>query len=178
MRRLRPFALACVVLPCIGLILSGSALQGAPIARGALPDAPWVHDVELDADGSLHGVVVNLQGVPIAEAALVVSNTRRVVARSKTDALGRFVIDGLRSGTYQVTANHCTCRLRLWPTGTAPPKTKRFAAIVLGDEVVRGQMPLASFFASDAVIVTGMVAAVIAIPTAVHQSNQRSPTSP
>ncbi len=51
--------------------------------------------------------------------------------------------------------------------------------MVVGSEVVRGQMPLEDFFASDAVIITGLVAAMIAIPIAVHNSGGKDkPASP
>jgi hypothetical protein len=49
--------------------------------------------------------------------------------------------------------------------------------VVVGSDVVRGQMPLECFCASDAFVITAMVAAVIAIPIAIH-NNGGTPASP
>ena len=61
----------------------------------------------------------------------------------------------------------------------SPPAARPLALMVVGSEVVRGQMPLEDFFASDAVIITGLAAAMIAIPIAVHNSGGKDkPASP
>jgi hypothetical protein len=47
--------------------------------------------------------------------------------------------------------------------------------IVLDDDLVRGQMPLKDFSASDTVILCAFAAALIAVPIAVSHSGPKSP---
>ncbi len=198
MSRLRPFARMCAGLACLGTILPTSALPAAVPTGGDWDNPPpngrsvgepsritSVGDVELDPAGSLRGVVVNVQGVPIAQAEVVVRQADRQVARTETDAQGCFLADNLRGGIYEVAIGRYTRQFRTWAARTAPPNTKPFALIVVGVEpwraeldVVRGQRTPGELFASDAVILTGLVGAMIAIPIAVHQSKRRGPTSP
>ena len=67
--------------------------------------------------------------------------------------------------------------IRAWAARTAPPSSNRAALIVIGDDAVRGQMPLKDFFASDAVIIGALVVALIAVPIAVacRDSEPKSP---
>lgn len=174
----RPLKLVSVGLTCIGVILPGSVLEGAQPASRTSRGMPLVSDLELGPKGSLRGFVVNVHGVPIARAPVVVRNADREVARTSTDLLGQFSVDGLRGGIYQVGTGRYARQFRTWVARTAPPRAKQIALIVVGGDVVRGQMPLEDFFASDAFIITGMVGAMIAIPVVVHQSNQRRPSSP
>ena len=175
----RPLLRLCVVLACLGIPLQSTTAHGArPDVGQSNHDSDSrfvgiVGDVELDANGSLHGVVINLQGVPVAHAEVVVRYADREAARTSTDALGCFLIEGLRGGTYLVTVGNSTRLYRTWVARTAPPKTSRLALVIVGGDLVRGQAPFGSFFASDAFIVTGMVGAMIAIPIAID-----TPSSP
>ncbi len=184
MNFMRPLLRRCVVLACLGIPLQSTTVHGARPAVGqSHPDSASyllgiVGDVELDVNGSLHGVVINLHGVPVAHADVVVRYADREIARTSTDALGCFSAEGLHGGTYLVTVGNNTRLYRIWVACTAPPKTSRLALVIVGGDLVRGQTPFGAFFASDAFIVTGMVGAMIAIPIAVHQSNNDTPSSP
>ena len=177
MNWLRPFTLVCVSLACLGMILPASVLEAAPLAGRASPRRPVLSDVELDAKGTLRAIVINAQGIPVAGTPIVVYQGSREVGRTSTDAMGWFSIRGLRGGTCQVTVGRHAVRLRTWAARTAPPKTKRAALIVVGDGVVRGQRPLGEFLCSDCVLVTALVAAMIAVPIAVYNSDGK-PSSP
>jgi len=85
---------------------------------------------------------------------------------------------GLSSGTYHVVIGPYETRLRVWDARIAPPHARPSAQIVLGAGVVRGQMPLKNFITSDAVIITGLIGAMIAVPIAIHQSKRRDSSSP
>ena len=51
--------------------------------------------------------------------------------------------------------------------------------MVVGNELVRGQMPLEDFCSSDAFVITGLVGAVIAIPIILHnQDSDSQPSTP
>ena len=174
----------------VGLASCGLLLPVPLLADGLLPSestgrvpaasrVPSISNVELDVDGSLRGIAINVQGVPVGRTEVLVQAPRQAAARTSTDALGCFAVKGLNGGMYQVTAGRQVVLIRAWAAGTAPPKTRRSALIVVGDDVVRGQQPLGEFLTSDAVLISALVAAAIAIPVAVHQANKRrSPASP
>jgi len=178
MNLLRFLARVCVVLASLGLILPGSVLQAAQPPGGTISHTDSAGDVELDPEGVLHGVVVNVEGIPVARIPVLVHHAAGEVTAVETDAMGRFSVAGLSGGTYRLSAGGLTREFRTWAAGTAPPRCRRIAAIVVGGDVVRGQMPLGDFFRSDAFVLTALVSAAIAIPIAVHHSKSRAPSSP
>jgi hypothetical protein len=173
----RFLARTCVVLATVGLILPGPVADGAQPFGGTLSHGTSAGDVELDPDGVLHGVVVNVQGVPVAGMSVLVHNAAGEATTVETDAMGRFSV-AVPGGTYRLSTGGFTREFRTWVAGTAPPQSRQIAAIVVGGDVVRGQMPLGDFFRSDAFLLTALVSAAIAIPIAVHNSKSRAPSSP
>lgn len=178
----------CVGLSAVGLLLPTSVLEAAPPrAVEALPLPPHqpgpsvdgpstlVNDVELDATGAMHGRVVDVQGVPVADTEVVVRQPGRELSRIRTDAMGRFRIGPLRGGMYQLSVGEHGRVVRAWAAATAPPAAGKTTLIVVGGQVVRGQMPLENFFSSDAVIIAGLVAAMIILPIAIGGSKPHSP---
>ncbi len=168
-------------LSCLGLILPATVLQAArPWASMARrcdkqPTKAFISDVELDADGALHGVVVDMHGTPLAKTVVGIRQGNRQAAKTTTDALGQFSAGKLRGGVYEVIAGQQARLVRAWAADTAPPGARKATLIVVGDSVVRGQLPLENFCASDTFVVAGLVAAVIAIPIAMNQSKPASP---
>jgi hypothetical protein len=128
-----------------------------------------VSDVALAEDGSLAGLVLDADSIPVAGAAVAVLQEDQEVGRTTSGAAGRFRVRGLRGGTYRVAVGPHVRVVRAWAAGTAPPSAGDLALVVVGS-VVRGQMPLEHFFASDCVVITAMVAAMIALPIAIHGS--------
>jgi hypothetical protein len=165
-------------LAWIGMLLPAAALDAAPPPTSRPATPPTIVDLELAADGSLHGVVINAHGVPLSRMAVVVRRGGQELWRGETDALGRFAVAGLRGGNYQLQAGGAMRHVRAWTARTAPPIASRVAVIRLADDVVRGQRPLGEALTSDGVVLVGIVGAMIAIPIAVHQANSRSPSSP
>lgn len=178
---LRTLKTVSIGLSCIGFILPASVLEAAPantsaaIRTAASQTAQLASDVQLDRGGHLNGVVLDAQGAPVAGAVVTLRQVDRQLARTRTDASGRFRAGPLRGGTYQLQVGGRARLVRVWAANTAPPAASDVALIVAGDGLVRGQLPLEEFCASDAVIIVGMVAAMIAIPIAVHNSRPRSP---
>ncbi len=152
MRRSRRIALGWIGLAWMWLILSGSVVQAVQPDGGAAPGTPLVSDLELDAEGSLRGVVVNVQGVPVAGIPIVVRKVDQEVARTTTDALGCFSVPSLDGGVHQVATGRYARMFRTWIASTAPPETARFALLVVGGDVVRSQVPLGECFSSHAVV--------------------------
>ena len=173
---------AIVGLACAGLVMSGPlAAAEPPESNSARPTpaskkATPFQDVALDRKGDLRGVVVDVQGAPVAHATVVIHSSDRELARTQTDGLGRFTFGPLEGGVYWLQAGRQQRWLRAWVDQTAPPVAKPLALVVLGDTLVRGQLPFEQFCASDGFVVCGLVAAMIAIPVAVH--NSHGPVSP
>jgi hypothetical protein len=185
MNFVRIFTAFAVGLSSLGLILPEPILNAAPPAptpsptpSPVQPPAKSISDVKLDAAGYLHGMVVDLQGTPIANARVVVAQGKQDLGEVRTDSMGRFSAGPLGRGDYLMKSGGQSRAVRAWTPKMAPPAAKQVALLVTGDELIRGQMPLEDFFASDAFIITGLVAALIAIPIAVHNSGSKTPASP
>lgn len=172
-----------IALACLGMLVPVPALYGAPPAPQPAPvrtaaappqPAPLVGDVALDAQGVMHGVVVDPQGVPLSGVDVAVWQLNHELVRTKTDTLGRFAIGGLRNGAYQVAAGRYTRAFRVWPARIAPPSAGQMAVVVTSDEVVRGQRPFGEAFDSNVLVVGGMVAAAIVLPLTLNRSGSSS----
>jgi len=180
----RVFKAVAVGISSLGLLLPTPILNAAPpvaaesTARLVEPRSKSISDVRLDAAGYLHGMVVDSRGLPVANATLVVSQGRRDLSKVRTDGQGRFSAGPLGRSTYLMKSGGQSMIVRAWPPQMAPPSAKQRALLITGGEVIRGQMPLEDFFASDAFVITGLVAAMIAIPIALHNSGSRTPASP
>ena len=184
MNPVRILTALAVGLSSLGLILPSPILNAAPPApasrttRLVKPRAKSISDVKLDAEGNLHGMVVDLQGTPVSKAKVVISQGKRDLAAVSTDRLGRFSVGPLGKGTYLMKSGGQSRAVRAWTPKTAPPSAGQMALLITGSEVIRGQMPLECFFASDAFVITGLVAAMIAIPIVLHNSGSKTPTTP
>jgi hypothetical protein len=173
-----------VGLICLGLILSpgiasAAGLEMPPGASFAAPP-PVVCDVRLDSSGRLWGMLVDVQGVPLARAEVALVRPNVDLSTAVTDTLGRFSFGPLQSGMYQIWVGGGAKLIRAWNARTAPPAAQPMALVVVPGEVVRGQMPAQQFFASDTAVLTAMVGAMVALPIAIHYSSQngRNPASP
>ena len=178
MKGLRVVKAPVILAVCLGLVLPVPEAWGIEASRAPGQPALEVADVVLDARGGLQGVGVDVRGAPQPAAKVALVQQKRDVGLAQADQFGRFRISGLRGGVYMLQSGGQGRFVRLWTASTAPPKTKSTALIVVGNGVVRGQMPLEQFFASDAVVIAGLVAALIAIPIVVSNQGDSSPASP
>ena len=126
-----------VSLATLGICLPEVTFAAAP------PPAPAVVDIALADGGVLHGQVVDLQGGRVANVPVSVKAQDREVARAITTAEGRFAVQGLRGGVYQVAAGEGQGVYRLWAANTAPPSAQK-------DAIVYTQCCPASRHAQDA----------------------------
>jgi hypothetical protein len=153
-------------------------------------------DVALSADGRLTGQAMSLQGQPLAGQSIVISNGR-TVASTTTNSKGEFQFAGVRGGAYSVYTGEQTQTCRVWTAAAAPPSATRGLMIVQGDEAVLGQNRGAVYCGTpvhcgtpvggpmtgmrealrNPLVIGGIVAAAIAIPVAIHNSNDDDPAS-
>lgn len=160
---------AAAVAAMIGLLLPQHSLA-APVQKAA------ANDIALRDGGVFVGQYVDAQGAALADADVRMVVDGRTVAVSKTDKQGVFAVKGLAKGQYDVIAMDTKATFRCWDGKTAPPSARNGALIVTGEDAMNGQLGLRGMLANPWVI-GGIVAAAVAIPVAVHNSND-SPASP
>ena len=86
------------------VFLTMTSLLGIQVrlpAAGLVASAKKVVDVVLSPDGTLAGRVVDTRNRPRGGTIVNVHRGRRVVARTRTDADGRYAITDLAGGLYQ-----------------------------------------------------------------------------
>ena len=165
-----------VALASAGMLLPPSIASAdePAIAPAKVNAALAIEDVALGEGQSLHGMLLSEDGKSVGGAEVTISQLGKEVARTTTDETGRFGLQGLRGGLHLVRAGQGAGLYRFWAEGTAPPNAHPSVKMV--DQVtVRGQRPFKEFFTSNAVILTAIVVAAVAIPIAVHDArNDRS----
>ncbi len=176
-------------LAALGVCLSSAALAAPPASQ------PVVHDVALKSGGLLAGQFYDAQGVPRTGVDVTLLLEQRSLAKTQTDAEGKFAFQGVRGGIYQLTAANGTGSYRLWAPGTAPKGTKKVAFVTAGDTIVRGQghhngyyyeyqqchshLGRAKFLLCNPWVVSGIVATAVAVPVGIHNADGGStPASP
>ncbi len=169
-------------LACLGMLVPAlPARAQAPTAPAAktepTPAKTLIADVALHDAGKLYGMVVDAQGLPMSGTEVTISQAGKVVGRAKTDALGQFSSGALRGGVYQVAAGKGVTTLRVWEASAAPPAARSVALVVGSSTVVRGQRKFGSLVFSDAAVLVAIIAAAIAIPIAISNSDNAEPSS-
>jgi len=163
----------------LGLLLFplGESLWAAPRAKApkVRAEAETVRDVALGEGGTLIGYVVNSQGAGVHGAKVVVQRDAVVRAQAVTNESGAFAVHGLSGGVHEITGANGAGTFRLWTPGAAPPQASNSALISASPLILRGRpRGIRDFLTSDAVVLTTIIAAAIAIPIAVHNTrNER-----
>jgi len=179
LQRLSVWAAVAVVVVQPQMMFAAEQEALTPPAQHVV-QAMRVVDVELQQGGLLHGQLVDKQGKALATADVVLASGRSQW-RTKTDQQGRFQVAGLNGNTYRIAVGQQVQLVRAWSTGTAPPKTvagllvvqdngvvlgQHCAAPVCGSAIAAAKHPLANPW-----VFGGLVAAAIAIPVAIHNSD-------
>jgi hypothetical protein len=159
-------------LACITWLLPVTGGQAAPLdaARPATP----VRDIALDAQGRITGQYVDAQGQPRAHQVLVVQRQGGAPRQATTDARGRFILESMSGGMYQIASADSAVVCRCWAVDTAPPAATRELLLVSGEGVQRAQRPIGDLLFSGPVLIALVIAAAIAIPIAIHNSDDAS----
>jgi hypothetical protein len=169
--------LACLGMLVPALPVRAQAPTASPAKTEPISAKTLITDVALHDAGRLYGMVVDAQGLPMPRIDVTVSQAGNVVARAKTDALGQFSSGTLRGGVYQIAAGNGVTTLRVWEASAAPPAARSVALVVGSSTVVRGQRSFGSLVCSDALVLAAIIAAAIAIPIAISNSDNAEPSS-
>jgi len=132
---------------------------------------PAVVDIALADGGVLHGQVVDLQGSGVTGVPVSVKDKDRDVAGTTTTADGRFAVQGLKGGVYQVAAGQGQGVFRLWTSKAAPPSAQK-DAIVYTQFGSGGGLKM---LLANPIVIAGVVATAVAVPIAVANSRPSSP---
>ena len=160
---------------CVGIVLPTSVAGAAnpwPSGNTNIADLsrPVITDIVLGENGTARGQVVDAQGVAVPGSSVVLSRADQELARVAADGRGNFRVSGLRGGVYRISSGQGGGTFRLWAPGTAPPAAREIITVVEGGDVVRGQMPVGDYFASDRFILLTLIATAIAIPVVVYNN--------
>lgn len=168
-----------VALTAIALITPVRPLAAAgpaPKPQARKPATPVMlptHDVELQADGTLHGYYVDEeQGAGRSGVKLSLhQNSKQPLATTTTGENGEFRFEGLRGGTYQIVADdEHVMAYRAWAAGTAPPRTSQHVLFAAGD-ATRAGLWFAGLSPEAQLAIIALIAAGIAIPIAIAASD-------
>lgn len=176
-----------ILASCLGLLAPWSAAQAAPpegFSRAAnVGLAASVTDISLGPGGRLVGRLASEDGTAQANAPLALLSRGQIVARSQADPQGRFAVDGLGGGLYEIAAPGSRCAVRLWAPGTAPPSAKPDITLTASPLLVRGQYspgPMVRFIEftkyplANPLVFAGIATTAIAVPVAIHNRNKDS----
>jgi len=176
--RFAAFAVVCGLAWTEPLAFASPPNHPATAATPPSIEQPRVADVQLGDDGSLPGIVVDTEAIPLSHAAVTVYQSNREVAKAACDGTGRFSVGQLGGGVYQLVAGSGTALVRVWAPGTAPPDARSMVLIVSGDPVVRGQFM--RLHLGRRLVTGAVIAGAIAAPIVYSESNSRDgvPVSP
>ena len=173
---LQSLRLSLAGLACVTWLMPLPAMaagQAEPTSH-AVRNAPMIRDVELGPGGRITGQFVDVQGQPQAKQIVVAQRQNSQPQQTHTDQHGRFVIENASGGMYQIATANSIIICRCWAENTAPPGATRDVLIVSGDGIQRGQRPIGELLFSAPVLVALVIAAAIAIPIAIHNSQDAS----
>ena len=165
----------------VSIALSMAMLVGSPVLA-AEAVAVRSTDYLLGQKGILAGNVVNQQGQPAAGLPVQVLHDGRVIATAYSNEKGEFAVEALRNGTHTVQLGGSQHSVRFWSDAAAPPSAVNHMAIVVDEEVVRGQCGegcgeggfrpscLTSGTALGVLLIGGAVATTLALTLDDHKS--------
>ncbi|MGB9687992.1 carboxypeptidase-like regulatory domain-containing protein [Thermogutta sp.] len=159
------------------------AWSGEPQSQNPIGNRPRIPDIRLDTKNALQGVLVSPQGTPLPNRSVTLfrPDSPKALVHAKSDRQGRFQIVGITPGSYQLRVEpDSLATVRLWDGRTAPPSARDQLLVVVGNQTVRGQQRIDDLLTiDDKLVVGGMVAAAIAIPIAIANTDKDvTPISP
>ncbi len=122
----------------VSLLLSLTMLVGSPLLASETV-VIRSSDYLLGQEGVLAGSVLNQSGVAVAGLPVRVLHEEHVIATAVSDERGQFAVQGLRNGAHTVQLGATKQPVRFWSNTAAPPAAVSRMAIVIDEEVVRGQ---------------------------------------
>jgi hypothetical protein len=152
---------------CCAMILSGQLAQAA---RPSMPTSR-VADVALGSGGELRGQVLNPQGLPQAQVKVSIGQLNQQATFVSTDEEGRFLVQGLSAGVYQVQTSQGSGIYRVWAPRTAPPSAQLGVLLINDGQIARGFSNQGGHWLANPWVMGLIVAGAIAIPLAIDSGS-------
>ena len=171
----RALAFGLMWLAVVGMVMPVSVVQA--VERPAV-SAAAASDVALSRDGTLRGQLLSPQGHGLGGVHVLVSSGTRELGSTVTRADGRFELRGMKGGVLTLTAGQSQSTVRVWTATAAPPAARGDVLLVAGQSQVLGQWGGFKKVITNPWVIAGIVAAAVAIPVAIHNSNDDDPASP
>ena len=127
--------LGVVLSPALAEVCSGQPQEEAATSRHA---SSALRDIQLEDGGRMSLHVVTKTGRNLPGQLVMVAFQDNTICRTRTDGNGRVTISGLRSGLHSLVVADRTYLYRFW-NDAAPPSAVSNPAVVLEEQVVRGQ---------------------------------------
>ena len=190
-----------VALSMVGIVMSGPLYAANPqFAGSAQPTkstgvAAKIPDVKLNSDGLFVAQLVSTTGQPLSGRQLKISDRTNNLTTATTSPQGRVAVRGLNGGVFKVAYGNQSTNFRLWTCNAAPPNAVSDLLLVQNQPVTRGQCdcgdvcnggcdtcgipadgpnPFSGILGQEPIMIGLLVAAAIAIPVAVHNSQADS----
>lgn len=150
-----------VGLACLGLLMQTTPSFAGPPAKAASTSAkvkldgtpatasekpapkkivqPAAIDVAMAKDGTISGRVLDADQKGVSQTEVSVRQGKMEVAKTLTDAEGRFEIANIKGGVYVLAANNGYGLFRFWTAKSAPPKSHEQVLLMSRAVVVRAQ---------------------------------------
>ena len=172
----------CRRIAAIGLVMFSAVVVPAnshaetPLAEVALLPvaATSTVDVALSANGVLRGTCVDTEGKPVVGAPIYVLQQDDVIALIFSDEQGRFSVDQIEGGVYQIVHSGGATICRAWTAVAAPPSAHRELLLVSGP-TFRAQIGPTAQFLGNPWVVAGVVITAITVPIALHNLRKDRP---
>ena len=123
----------------VSVLLSMALLVGSPLLASETV-AIRSSDYLLGQESILAGSVVNQSGMPVTGLPVQVLHKGQVIATALSDDKGEFAVQGLRNGQHTVKVGASQQSVRFWSKSVAPPASQSRMALVVDEEIVRGQL--------------------------------------
>ncbi len=139
MTRLRTLRFAVVMTASLGVVAPQSVVRAGEKPAATKKAAPKVADVTLSKSNALQGAVVSEAGKPVDGAIVMLTREGKAVAKTTTNAQGKFALASVKSGSYELRAGQTARLVRVWNSDVAPPASADKATLVLNTTAVRAQ---------------------------------------
>ncbi len=189
-----------VALSMVGIVMSGPLHAANPQSAGTAQAtkstgvAAKIPDVKLNSDGLFVAQLVSTTGQPLSGRQLKISDRSNSLTTATTSPQGRVAVPGLNGGVFKVAYGNQSTILRLWTCNAAPPNAVSDLLLVQNQTVTRGQCdcgdvcsggcdvamnpdgpnPFSGILGQEPMMIGLLVAAAVAIPIAVHNSQADS----
>ena len=157
-------------------VLISPAARAVAEQRTGQQELARIQDVRLTKTGVLQGTLQDDQGQRITNQVVHVYLVDKFAVTTRTNDQGEFRVADAVGGTYRIDVGYNSWTCRCWTDQAAPPGASNGLSITATQPtanpfVIRGQKPLCCLWSGEPLMLGVLIAAAIAIPIAVHNSD-------